>query len=68
MKRLARVQASKRPDEENLQISVPPATKKSLRLKAAENGETMRVLVLKALAAAGIQVPSGELQDRRKNR
>ncbi len=35
---------------------------------AAENGETIRVLVLKALAAAGIQVPSEELKDRRKNR
>lgn len=68
MKRRARERSSERQVEENLQISVPSATKKSLRLKAAETGETMRVLVLKALAAAGIQVPSGELQDRRKNR
>ena len=68
MKRPARERSSERPNEENLQISVPSATKKSLRLKAAETGETMRVLVLKALAAAGIHVPSGELQDRRKTR
>jgi hypothetical protein len=54
--------------EENLQITVPGVTKKSLRLKAAESGETMRVIVLKALAAAGIQVPSKELQDRRKSK
>ena len=62
------MQTSKPPDEENLQLSVPSTTKKSLRLKAAETGETIRVLVLKALSAAGIQVPSDELQDRRKNR
>jgi len=52
--------------EETLQITVPLVTKKSLRLKAAESGDTMRVIVLKALAAAGVRVPTTELQDRRK--
>lgn len=52
--------------EDTLQISVPAATKKSLRLKAAESGETMRVIVLRALGAAGIHVPKQELTDRRK--
>jgi len=55
-------------NEENLQITVPAATKRSLRLKAAESGETMRVIVLKALADAGIRVPSKELLDRRKSK
>lgn len=55
-------------NEENLQITVPSATKRSLRLKAAESGETMRVIVLKALANAGIHVPSKELLDRRKSK
>ncbi|QOZ77974.1 hypothetical protein XH83_22585 [Bradyrhizobium sp. CCBAU 53351] len=55
-------------NEENLQITVPAATKRSLRLKAAESGETMRVIVLKALADAGIHVPSKELLDRRKSK
>lgn len=52
--------------EDTLQISIPAATKKSLRLKAAESGDTMRVIVLRALDAAGIQVPKTELKDRRK--
>jgi hypothetical protein len=55
-------------NEENLQITVPGVTKKSLRLKAAKSGETMRVIVLKALADAGIHVPSKELLDRRKSK
>ena len=58
-----------RPDaEETLQITVPLVTKKSLRLKAAQSGDTMRVIVLRALASAGIRVPDEELQDRRKTR
>jgi NaMN:DMB phosphoribosyltransferase len=52
--------------EENLQITIPSVTKKSLRMKAAQSGETMRVLVLRALASAGIRVPDEEIQDRRK--
>jgi hypothetical protein len=52
--------------EENLQITVPSATKKDLRMKAAETGDTMRVIVLRALSAAGIKVPNKELLDRRK--
>ena len=55
-------------DEEHLQITVPVVTKKSLRLKAARSGETMRVIVLKALAAAGVQVPKKDLQNRRKKK
>jgi hypothetical protein len=54
--------------EEALQITVPTVTKKSLKMKAAETGKTMRVIVLAALAAAGIQVPQTELQDRRKDK
>jgi hypothetical protein len=54
--------------EETLQITVPQVTKKSLRMRAAESGEPIRVIVLKALAAAGIQVPQSELQDRRKGK
>ena len=54
--------------EEPLQITVPQATKKSLKIRAAETGETMRVIVLKALAAAGIQVPEAELHGRRKEK
>jgi hypothetical protein len=52
--------------EENLQLTVPIETKRDLRMKAAESGETMRVIVLRALASAGIRVPNKELLDRRK--
>lgn len=52
--------------EDTLQISVPAVTKKSLRLRSAESGDTMRTIVLRALAAAGIQVPSDQFEDRRK--
>jgi len=54
--------------EEPLQITVPKVTKRSLKILAAESGNPMRVIVLRALAAAGIQVPDEELQDRRKLR
>jgi hypothetical protein len=52
--------------EESLQITVPKVTKKSLKISAAESGDPMRLIVLRALADAGIQVPKEELQDRRK--
>lgn len=52
--------------EETLQITIPRVTKKSLRMKSAKSGATMRVIVLRALAKAGIQVPEGDMLDRRK--
>jgi hypothetical protein len=52
--------------EETLQITVPAITKKSLRIKAAESGKTMREIVLQSLHSAGIKVPEEELKDRRK--
>jgi hypothetical protein len=54
--------------EEPLQVTVPQITKKCLKVRAAETGDTMRVIVLRALAAAGIQVPEKDLQDRRKEK
>ena len=54
--------------EESLQITVPSSTKKSLKMKAAESGETMRIIVLRALAAAGIHVPAEELRSPRKSK
>jgi len=57
-----------RQDEEPLQITVPKATKRSLKILSAETGEPMRVIILKALSEIGIQVPDDELQDRRKSR
>jgi hypothetical protein len=61
-------QSPKFGQEEHLQVTLPPLTKRSLKVRAAESGQTMRVIVLRALATAGIQVPASELQDRRRAR
>lgn len=66
MKRGAKSQDASSGSEELLQVSVPRITKRSLKMRAAESGEPMRVVVLKALASAGITVPHDELHDRRK--
>jgi hypothetical protein len=52
--------------DEPLQVTVPKVTKKSLKVRSAESGEPMRLIVLKALAEAGIAVPESELRNRRK--
>jgi hypothetical protein len=49
-----------------LTIVVPDQTRKALKVAAAEQGTTVRALVLEALAAAGYEVPEGELGDRRR--
>ncbi len=66
MKRTTKSQATSRDGEELLQVTIPCVTKRSLKMRAAESNEPMRVVVLKALASAGITVPRGELHDRRK--
>lgn len=66
MKRVAKRQSTSSDAEEFLQITIPRVTKRSLKMRAAESGEPMRVIVLKALASAGITVPQSELHDRRR--
>lgn len=66
MKPTARRVKSPQESEETLQITVPRITKRSLRISSAESGEPMRLIVLRALAGVGIQVPAEDLQDRRK--
>ena len=51
-----------------LQLSIPASTKKQLQIKAVETGDPVRLLVLRALSAAGYDVPAAELTDRRKAR
>jgi hypothetical protein len=55
-------------EEKFLQVTVPHVTKRSLKMRAARTGETMRVIVLRALAADGIPVPAAKLQGSRKHR
>lgn len=52
--------------EEHLQIQVPSVTKYDLRLKALNGQESIRMVVLKALQAYGVDVPIDAICDRRK--
>lgn len=54
--------------EATLQVQIPASTKRALHILAASSGETMRIHVLKALAAYGVDVPSDALVDRRRVR
>lgn len=54
--------------ETTLQVEVPAKVKRQLQLKAAQQGVTIRTLVLKALRNQGIQVAEHEILDRRKQR
>lgn len=49
-----------------LMIMVPAETLKALRTRAAEDGSTVRALVLEALSKADYPVPAAELIDRRR--
>lgn len=56
------------PDKEpTLQVFLSAATKREIALRAAESGETIRVVVLRALDAYGFHVPKEALVDRRKS-
>lgn len=61
---------SKQPekDEEHLQVQVPSATKLDLAVRAAKAREPIRMVVLRALDAYGVEVPADAIQDRRRNR
>ena len=48
-----------------LQIEVPERVRTSLRVRAAQDGETIRMCVLRALRAYGIEVEDQDLVDRR---
>ncbi|MCA1337933.1 hypothetical protein [Pseudooceanicola marinus] len=52
--------------EPTLQLFLPAATKREIALRAADSGETIRMIVLRALDAYGIHVPKEALVDRRK--
>ena len=50
--------------EPSLQVQMPEALLKQLKVAAAERGTSVRVVVLESLKKAGFQV--GEIKDRRK--
>lgn len=48
-----------------LMVTVPPETQQALRVRAAQDGTTVRALVLEALRKDGYPVPPAEIVDRR---
>lgn len=55
-------------DSDTLQLRVPQALKRKLAMDAAEQGITIRTLILNALASAGYDIPEDEIRDKRKVR
>lgn len=53
-------------DDEHLQIQVPAVTKRDLGQRALDNREPIRMIVLRALQAYGVKVPTDAISDRRK--
>jgi hypothetical protein len=51
-----------------IQVMVPPAVHKQVALMSVQQGESMRTVVLRGLKAIGVEVPDGELVDRRGRR
>lgn len=49
------------------QLSMPPGLLKTLKLQAVTEDTTVTVLVLRALAAAGYDVPAASLVDKRRS-
>lgn len=55
-------------DSDMLQLRVPQVLKRKLAMDAAEQGVTIRTLILNALVAAGYEIPEDEVRDKRKVR
>jgi hypothetical protein len=51
-----------------LQVLIPASVRKQLGLKAAEEGQSLRALVLRAIRSLGIAVSEAQIQGRRGRR
>lgn len=49
-----------------IQAYVPASLAKALNVRAAEEGVTVRTLILQGLKSMGMSVPEAELRDKRK--
>ena len=56
----------KREAERPLQAMVPATVERAVKIRAAEEGTTVRTLILKGLKAIGVDVSEEELRDRRR--
>lgn len=51
-----------------LQVMVPNHVRRQVAIMSASEGASIRVLVLRALQAIGVEVPNSEMVDRRGRR
>jgi hypothetical protein len=58
--------AFKREAERPLQAMVPATVERAVKIRAAEEGTTVRTLILRGLKAIGVDVSEEELRDRRR--
>lgn len=58
--------AAARPvEDDRLSVMLPAAVVRAVKLRALDEGLTVRAVVLRALRADGIEVPADEIVDRR---
>lgn len=53
--------------EVGLQFKVPDSIRRQLLLSAAQEGVTLRTIILRAIKQAGYDIPEEEIRDRRKS-
>ncbi|MQW85975.1 hypothetical protein [Sinorhizobium saheli] len=62
----ARKPAAKKPEpQKSVQAFVPASIDRALKIKAAQDGTTVRNIILQGLKAIGFDVPEDELRDKR---
>ena len=54
-----------RSGDERLSVIIPAAVIEEMKIRAAKERTTLRVIVLRALRAIGLEVPATDLVDRR---
>ena len=62
------VPSLKAKDEVPLQVRVPRGIRRQVGILCVERGESLRTLILQGLRSVGVDVPDGELVDRRGRR
>lgn len=62
---IARRTGQGREPDAQLSVVLPASIVRAVKIRAAENGETLRAVVLRALKADGFKVPDREIADRR---
>jgi hypothetical protein len=62
---MARRAGPDREPDAQLSVVLPASIVRAVKIRAAENGETLRAVVLRALRADGFKIPDREITDRR---